>query len=210
MSDAPPGKVQEYANQTIVYVQRALKVPLEYDSETLPILDHYLRGVPRDQPATVELVILTAGAYFGEVLRRRLGGRWELAEDPKSWRMVLPSSINFSPAGMVAAAIAQEELADVDTALDAPPRMRQHLHEALQRMGQLAADEFYSLCGRLDTIEHLHEVLVSVAAAALGSAGAEQVEEATGDLARESGASDDDATASAADADAAPSDPLTN
>ena len=65
---------------------------------------------------------------------------------------------------------------------------------------------------RLDTIEHLHEVLVSVAAAALGSAGAEQVEEATGDLARESGASDDDATASAADADAdaAPSDPLTN
>lgn len=167
----PPGKVQEFANQTVAYVQRALGLTLEYDSDTLPILDHYLREVPRDRPETLELVVLTSAAYFGEVVRRRLGGRWELGDEPRSWQLVLPSGIRFTPAGLTAAAIAMSEVAEVDTALDAPARMRPHLHEALQRMGQVTAEEFYSLCGRLDTLEHLHEVLVSVAAATLGAAG---------------------------------------
>ena len=51
---------------------------LEYDSNTLPVLDHYLRTVPEDQPAAIELVVATSGAYFGEVVRQLLGGRWDL------------------------------------------------------------------------------------------------------------------------------------
>jgi hypothetical protein len=174
VSDVPPGKVQEYADQAIAYVRRALGVTLELDSDTLPVLDHYLRGVPQDQTAATELIVVTAGAYFGEVVRRRLGGRWELAEDPRRWRVVLPAGISFAPAGMAASAIVQADLADLDTEIEAPPRMREHLQQALERMGQVSADDYYSLCGRLDTLEHVHEVLVSVAAAMLG-------EQASGD-----------------------------
>jgi hypothetical protein len=38
-------------------------------------------------------------------------------------------------------------------------------------MGELTVEEYYSLCGRLDTLEHLHEVLVAVAAQLMGPGG---------------------------------------
>ena len=49
-------------------------------------------------------------------MRRRLGGRWELSPDGPDtqgeWRVVLPTGLNFSPAGFVASAIAQADLDD--------------------------------------------------------------------------------------------------
>src|SRR5512140_4023254 len=119
MDDAVPAPVREYADQAVAYVRRALGVSLEYDSDTLPLLDHYLRTVETTQPETMQLVLATAGAYFGEVVRRRLGGRWELTssdevrksgDEAPGWRVVLPTGLNFSPAGFVASAIAQADL----------------------------------------------------------------------------------------------------
>ena len=89
MDEAVPARVREYADQVVSYVRNALGVTLEYDSNTLPLLDHYLRNVPEGQPAALKLIIATSGAYFGEVVRRRLGGRWELATEDADWRMVL-------------------------------------------------------------------------------------------------------------------------
>jgi hypothetical protein len=168
MEHPVPPRVREYADQVVSYVRRALGVTLEYDSNTLPLLDHYLRTVPDRQPATIELVVATSGAYFGEVVRRRLGGRWEANGDAE-WRIVLPTGLNFSPAGFVASAIAQADLDDLDSELDAPPRMRPYVQQALQRMGEVSVEDYYSLCGRLDTLEHVHEVLVAVAAQMLGN-----------------------------------------
>jgi hypothetical protein len=169
-----PARVREYADQAVEYVRRALGVSLEYDSDTLPLLDHYLRTMidPHlgdGQPATVELVVATSGAYFGEVVRRRLGGRWEASGEETDWRVVLPTGLNFSPAGFVAAAIAQADLDDLDSEFDAPPRMRPYVQRALERMGEVSVEDYYSLCGRLDTLEHVHEVLVAVAAQMMGN-----------------------------------------
>jgi len=185
MDDPVPPRVREYAEQVVTYVHRALGVTLEYDSDTLPVLDHYLRTVEETagtaQPATLQLVIVTAGAYFGEVVRRRLGGRWELNPEDIEWRMVLPTGLNFAPAGFVAAAIAQADLDDIDSEFDAPPRMKVHVQQALQRMGEVSLDDYYSLCGRLDTLEHVHEVLVAVAAQLMGSVEDEEVPESVTD-----------------------------
>jgi len=115
-------------------------------------------------------VVATSGAYFGEVVRQQLGGRWELAGDEAEWRIVLPTGINFSPAGFVAAAISRADLDDLDTEITAPPRMVPYLQQALARMGDVSVDDYYSLCGRLDTLEHVHEVLVAVAAQMMGDA----------------------------------------
>jgi len=170
---AVPERVREYADQAVAYVRRALGVTLEYDSDTLPLLDHYLRTVPDGQAATLQLVVATSGAYFGEVVRRRLGGRWDTTGEEADWRVVLPTGLNFSPTGFVASAIAQADLEDLDSELDAPPRMRPYVQQALQRMGEVSIEDYYSLCGRLDTLEHVHEVLVAVAAQMLGNADAE-------------------------------------
>jgi len=183
MEDPVPPRVREYAEQVVTYVRRALNVTLEYDSNTLPVLDHYLRTVEETagtaQPATLQLVIVTAGAYFGEVVRRQMGGRWELSEKDIEWRMVLPTGLNFAPAGFVAAAIAQADLDDIDSELDAPPRMKPHVQQALSRMGEVSIDDYYSLCGRLDTLEHIHEVLVAVAAQMMGNVEDEAPESVT-------------------------------
>lgn len=182
MDEAVPARVREYADQAVAYVRTALGVALEFDSDTLPLLDHYLRSVPSDQVETLQLVIATSGAYFGEVVRRRLGGRWELGEDEKSWRVILPTGINFSPTGFVASAIAQADIEDLDSEIDAPPRMRPYLQQALSRMGEVSVEDYYSLCGRLDTLEHVHEVLVAVAAQMMGTAvDDEDVPEPVGD-----------------------------
>ncbi len=172
--DAPvPPRVSEYADQAVAYVRNALGVTLEYDSDTLPVLDHYLRTVDQiggtEQAATLQLVISTAGAYFGEVVRRRMGGRWELSAEDVEWRIVLPTGLNFAPMGFVAAAIAQADLADLDSEMDAPPRMKPYVQRALERMGEVSLEDYYSLCGRLDTLEHVHEVLVAVAAQMMGN-----------------------------------------
>lgn len=166
---AAPPRVAELARAAVEYVKRAIGLELTYDSDTLPLLDHYLRSVPDDQPATVELVATTSGAYFGEVVRRTLGGRWDTsAEDITDWRIVLPTGLNFSPAGFAAAAIVRADLDDLDTTMDAPPRMRPFVEQTLARMGDVTEDDYYSLCGRLDTLEHVHEVLVAVAAKLIG------------------------------------------
>lgn len=169
MDDPVPPRVREYADQVVTYVRRALGVTLEYDSNTLPVLDHYLRTVDGGQAATLALVVSTSGAYFGEVVRRRLGGRWEATGEEVEWRLVLPTGLNFAPAGFVAAAIAQADLDDLDSEFDAPPRMRPYVQKALERMGEVSVEDYYSLCGRLDTLEHVHEVLVAVAAQMMGN-----------------------------------------
>ena len=168
----PAERLREYAAQTIEFVRRAVGLELDFDSDTLPLLDHYLRNVPAGQPATVELIVTTAAAYFGEVVRQRLGGRWETPGDAiTGWRVVLPTGLSFSPAGFVGAAILRSEPADLDTVLDAPPRMRPYVEQTLARMSPAGEDDYYSLCGRLDTLEHVHEVLVAVAAEVMGNAG---------------------------------------
>ena len=98
-----PERVNEYAAQAVSYIQAALGVEIDYTGDTLPVVDHYLRSVPGDRPAMVELVVATAGAYFGEVVRRTLGGQWIFDDDsPTTWRLVLPTGLSFVPAALVA------------------------------------------------------------------------------------------------------------
>lgn len=203
-------RLAEFAAQVVEYVRRAVGLELAYDSDTLPLLDHYLRSVPTDQPAAVELIATTSGAYFGEVVRRRLGGRWDTtSEDPTEWRVVLPTGVHFSPAGFVAAAIVRAELDDLDTSLDAPPRMRPYLEQTLARMGEVTVDDYYSLCGRLDTLEHVHEVLVAVAAQMLGKRGPDDeggADVSEDDVVAASGAAEVVAPERGAEAEAEPDD----
>ena len=50
MEDPVPVRVREYADQAVAYVRRALGVALEYDSDTLPLLDHTCVPCPPINP----------------------------------------------------------------------------------------------------------------------------------------------------------------
>jgi hypothetical protein len=158
-----PEKVGEFAAQAVAYVTRAIGVTLEYDSDTLPILDHYLGMVPKTDVESTALVAATAGAYFGEVVRRRLGGRWDLSSgDPGAWRLVLPGGLSLMPAAAVMAGMLRDE--GIDPGLDAPAAMRPVLEQTLEQMAEVSEEMYYSLGGRLDTLEHLQAVLLATAA----------------------------------------------
>lgn len=161
MTTDVPAQVTEFAEQVVAYVKRSLGVTLAYDSETLPVLDHYVRQVPAEQPAARTLVIATAGAYYGEVVRRRMGGSWVVVGEPETWRLVLPGGLSFAPAGFVACAIEQTEADGYDTGMDAPPKMRDVFEATLDGMSPVSEQDYYSLCGRFDTLEHVQDVLLA-------------------------------------------------
>jgi hypothetical protein len=153
----PPGDVFEMAERTVEYVRRATGLTLDYKPETLPILDHYLKAVPPDQQETAALVVSTAGAYFGEVLRQALGGEWDTRSEP--WRLVLDVGVRVRPSVMVAAAVAGEDVDEEDD-YEIPAAERQAVGEVLEER-EVPEDEYYSLSGRLETMQLISEVIAA-------------------------------------------------
>ena len=119
------------------------------------------------------------------MVKRRLGGEWDLpSRDPGSWRLVLPTGLWFSPAAIALAVIvgSDEENgslgdeitdpeadavtgSDWDASLNAPGPLRPLVAQVLDNMADVSHDDYFSLCGRLDTIEHVESVLAGVTAA---------------------------------------------
>jgi hypothetical protein len=149
------------------FVRRALSLTLDYTAETLPLLDHYLRSVPRDQPDTVRLIATTVGAYFGEVIRRTLGGDWDDREDqaPIDWKLQLTGGVTVVPGGMAALAILQAESEDLDGGFEVPESSRDLVEDALSARGAVPEDEFYSLSGRLEVLMFVVDLVVGNSAA---------------------------------------------
>lgn len=57
-----------------------------------------------------------------------------------------------------------DEAGDWDASLQAPPTLRPHVARVLHGMADVREDEYYSLCCRLDTLEHVQAVLTAIVA----------------------------------------------
>jgi hypothetical protein len=150
----PPGAIFEQSEKAVDFVRKAVGIALDYTPETLPVLDHYLAQVPKDRAEIVELVSVAAGAYFGEVARRVLGGEWS-GDD-----LVLPGGVSISPTGMAFEAIVHDD-SEERGQIDLPPELREPVAEALADR-QVAEDEFYSLCGRLELLQLVSDVVAGI------------------------------------------------
>lgn len=153
--------------RTLDAVRTAVTLSLEFDSETLPLLDHYLRQVPSKSHEAASLLAAMTGCYFGETVRQQFGGRWKVeSNDPASWRIVLPGGLSFAPSRLALSAILESEEGEGNADFQAPPKLMVHLEQAMERLGAVSETEYYSLSCRYDTIEHLQEVMLATAAAA--------------------------------------------
>jgi hypothetical protein len=167
-------------------VRRALDVELsdELGTTALAFVDHYL-GMLRDETREpiVSLVAANAGAWFGELVRREIGGTWiGDGTDPRRLRLLLePQFVHFSPIDMAYEAIlsASPEPGDPrvpdGAALDAAYHLRKRPlaefeHEpadhdwVVDRLAEsppVPEDQFFSLTGRFETLALILELLAS-------------------------------------------------
>lgn len=157
-AEPPPDRIRDLADGCVRFVEAAIGVRLDYEPETLPVLDHYLaegRASVGVRPEATALLAHAAGAYFGEVVRRRYPSWWRIeGSDPGEYRIELePVYVSFCPAQLVADALlrAADDVAaerfEVDEADQAQIAAR------LAQLPQVSEEEFLALTTRLEVLD---------------------------------------------------------
>ncbi|PRP91543.1 hypothetical protein ENSA5_54190 [Enhygromyxa salina] len=195
-SAAPePAPSQALVNQLVDgfrdQLRRALDLELrdEHGTTALAFVDHYL-GLLRDEDREpiISLVAAGAGAWFGELVRREIGGTWiGDGSEPRRLRLLLaPQFVHFSPVDVAYEAIFSGSPDPGDprlphgAALDAVYHLRKQnedgdpdgdppdhewIAERLAEAAPVPEDQFYSLTGRFETLEQILELLAGRALA---------------------------------------------
>lgn len=167
----PPAVIADLAESCVRYVERSLGVKLDYTAETLPLLDHYLAEAQKALVAqsesdakaalaTLPLLVHTAGAYFGEVIRRRYPSWWRLeGDDPMTFRVELETAyLALSPMLLVYETLARglSMRGDESAFESAQIEMDEEDQKAAaERLADLEVDdeEYYAPSTRLETID---------------------------------------------------------
>ena len=166
--DPAPEVIEDLARSCGEYVKKAVGVDLDYTQDTLPLLDHYVAAVRADVQEREELRRLVAhavGAYFGEVLRRTIGGFWRMpSANVHDWSVCArPVFLSINPMAVAFDALAGGQEHDGPRSdLRVAPEYRAAVAERLNLLPPVPEDEFFLLSTRLEAIE--------VAAAALKAA----------------------------------------
>jgi hypothetical protein len=169
-ADVPP-EILPFLDAAYRYVKRALDVELDGSEASLAYLDHYVTHTARKEASDArlgaEVMALLApaiGAYFGEVAIARLGGRWIIdGADPAGWRVQLaPAPVTLFPVGMAAEALIGGPVEGYDGSFSTEAHLMAPLAEALERAPPVDEDYYYSLTGRLETLEQVVDLLVEI------------------------------------------------
>jgi hypothetical protein len=177
--------VDKLALGFVEQLARALKLPAtplaEMGTAALAFVDHYL-SLSRDETREpiVTLVAAGAGAWFGELVRREMGGQWiGDGSDPRRLRLLLePQFVHFSPVDMAYEAIFASEVESGDPRIpagaeldgtfhlrkrsaDAEPSDHDWVTERLADTSPLPEDQFYSLTVRFETLTLILELLAT-------------------------------------------------
>jgi len=164
VGEVPP-PIAELGESARTFVLSAVGVELDYEPETLPILDAYVRGARAgvgDRPEALPVVAQAVAAYFGEVLRRRIDGFWRHRDDPNDeWEVCgRRALVSVSPLGIALECLAQSEDHDGPSAeLRLAPEDRALAEARIAAMPPVPEDEYYLFSTRLEVIEAVVETL---------------------------------------------------
>lgn len=160
-----PTEIAELAQTGQSYVERALDVEIDFQPETLAMLDHYANSVRAEVAKNAALGAVVApalGAYFGEVVRARLRGFWRVpSANPHDWSVcsrVVFLAIN--PIGVGYDAVyGSNEHDGPRSALRIAPEDTEYLDQRLAALPQVSEDEFFSFTTRFEVLEVALEAL---------------------------------------------------
>ena len=166
-SPTAPPQIETFVAAARDYVRRVLGVELDGSDTSLAFVDHYLEETRKGGPIkdeVLELVAPAVGSYFGEVAIEHFGGYWVAeGDDPATWRVELdPVELRFYPIGMAAEALRQDEVEGYDASFTTKPMWMELLGDALARVPPVEEDYYYSLTGRLETIEHAVSIIAEL------------------------------------------------
>jgi hypothetical protein len=167
-----PVSIADLASLCVRFVERAVGVRLDYGAESLPLLDHYLanaRGVlvdraGHDGPAeeSREVVLQAAGAYLGEVIRRRHPAWWRLSADPLEHRLELHQAwIVVRPMSLVSDALR----ADLESShgsldgIDLEPEERPMVEARLRELPPVELEEYVAPSTRVEVLDIVVDAL---------------------------------------------------
>jgi len=140
---------------------------LDGTPETLPLLDHYLRQLGKEPPGPLyELGMSAAGAYFGEVVRRRFGCRWIAPEnEPFHWRIEFVGVfLHFNPAAAALEAITAREMG-LGASFETTGADQEALRQLFESLPPVREQDFYTLSTRLEVLERVVSELTLLARA---------------------------------------------
>lgn len=161
----PPEPIADYVSACLDYVRRALKMELDFTPETLPLLDHYAtlsRETIRERPELGPLIAQAMGAYFGEVVRARLGGFWRVPTiNVHDWAICTSSVfLWFNPIGVAYDALSSGTEHDGPRSLlRVSPEDHEFLAQRLAALPPLPEDEYFLFSSRFEAIEVAVEAL---------------------------------------------------
>jgi hypothetical protein len=164
--EGTPVEVADLAESCVRFVHEALGLTLDYTPETLPILDHYLREAGHGaKPEVVELLAPAAGAYFGEVVRRRVQAvRWHSPSgDYPGHRLELePFFLWFNPMGVAMEVLRTAEAEGWSAHFQVLDDARELLAHALEAHEDVPPEDYYTLSMRLETLEQVVDLLAAL------------------------------------------------
>ena len=160
-----PDAVSELAASCARFVRAKYHVPLDGTSDTLSLLDQYIRDARAEiamKPETTDLLVASIGAYFGEVIRRAYGGNWFAIGDYDAWRLDMASVfLTFNPLGMAREALFLEEADGWHAHLEMDDAYKDDVNRRLEALdpGGVDEEEYFAPTTRFDVISLAIEAL---------------------------------------------------
>jgi hypothetical protein len=161
--EAAPDHVAELAASCARFVLSKYKVPLDGTSDTLSLVDQYVRDARADlnvKPEALELLTATIGAYLGEVIRRAYGGTWYAIGDYDGWRLDMTRVfLTFNPLGMAREALLRKEQDGWHAHLHMDSAEKEEIEHRLEALGELEEEEYFLPSTRYDVVALAVEAL---------------------------------------------------
>jgi hypothetical protein len=166
--NSPPEEIAALAGRCLTHVRNRTGVELDFQSETLSVLDFFIQDLLREEgggvvPAAgdhrraevMHLFAPSIGAYFGEVVRRMFPCRWRIdSENPMKWTIEFDYvPLRFSPVGAAAEAVVELNAQDMGCCLTTLGEETDALIDRLDAAPPVPESEFFSLSTRLEVLQ---------------------------------------------------------
>jgi hypothetical protein len=138
-------------------------VPLDGTSDTLSLLDQYVRdgrAEIRTRPEALELLTATIGAYLGEVIRRAFDASWFAVGDYDAWRLDMKHVyLTFNPLGMAREALLLGSADGWHAHFETDPGEEEEVENRLAALPEVELEDFYAPSTRFDVVEMVVDAL---------------------------------------------------